>query len=104
MPIDFDSLKKYKELDLGGFHDNYAGQTLDVWVNLARRVWVAYGDEDIPLVDRVQAFYCAVLGISKDEITMLIDEAEAGLFDWIAAQAMELVTEYSDSRKKAVKP
>ena len=100
MPIDFDALKKHKQLDLGEYHEAYAGQSIDVWINPSRRVWVPFYDENIDTPVRVKAFYTAIWGIENDDYDLLLENAEMGLWTWMTEQSTAYINEYSDARKK----
>jgi len=108
MPIDFDALKKIETINLGDYHSYYEGQTLGVWVNPSRRVWVAYGDDEVDIKERVKAYYCTIWDIAGGDFDLLIgndenDGAELGLWNFLIKETERLTSAYSDKRKKAEK-
>jgi succinate dehydrogenase flavin-adding protein (antitoxin of CptAB toxin-antitoxin module) len=103
MPIDFDKLKVRQPLDLGGYDEQLAGQSIEVWVNLSRRVLLQFGDNDAMTTEQVKALYSEIWDLDANDYDLLINEADPALWNWIVSQTWELVSAYRESRKKAVK-
>jgi len=102
-------------LDLGGYHEDLAGNTVDVWVNLSEEfqvLWREYNAQvkevvtkdpggDLPemLLAARAALFSELWDVPTEEARALLDKPEAaGLVTWMRRRTWELVEEYSTGR------
>jgi hypothetical protein len=110
--------KETRRVELGDYHESLAGDFIDVWVNLPRRLsderltlavdaaniaTVNLGDERdkqlAKLNERMMQFHSEWWGVPLEQIQQLY-QIDTILYEWIALQASRLREAYSEDRKK----
>ena len=110
--------KETRRIELGDYHEDLAGDFIDVWVNFPRRLSnerLALAQESIAiseinlgeerdkrldgLQERMFAFQSEWWGLEVEQVKALYD-VDTTLYGWIVTQAAKLRADYEDSRKK----
>lgn len=83
-------------LDLGEFHERFAGQTVEVWLNPTRKIvrelakWATdHGDDDTP------TFVGAMLGLNAEQTQELFSK-DVAFTNWLAAKTVDMYREYAE--------
>lgn len=103
-----------QELDLGEFHPDLAGNTVEVWLNPSaeyRQRWVDFhallgrlspGSElTEELVALRASLWADLWGIPEDEVAALFAQATAGsVVTWLCARTWDVIGHYAEERAK----